>query len=200
MPVSSLCGLDPDVEKFYLERSGRPRRQCKECWNARNSELYRGKRSEYWRRHRAANREGKVLASRKWRAEHSESNCETIRKRQKENPSLISDYSKRRYVAMSLAPGTVTDREIEDMMVAYGNRCLCWDSTKKIQVDHIVPITKGGSRSIENLQPLCKSSNSKKHLKIIDHRKKGLPCQSMNISAENAVRPGSRIPPCPTTS
>ncbi len=55
----------------------------------------------------------------------------------------------------------------------YGNKCLaCGVSEEKVAItlDHIIPIIHGGRHSIDNVQPLCKSCNSKKATKIIDYR------------------------------
>lgn len=76
-------------------------------------------------------------------------------------------------------------RNIENMLTGeewnavcerYGYSCLC--CSKHIEVsfdmtcDHIIPITKDGLDTLENVQLLCRKCNSKKGTKIIDYRPK----------------------------
>lgn len=52
----------------------------------------------------------------------------------------------------------------------HGKACLCCSTDKNITIDHVIPVFLGGADSIENLQPLCKSCNSKKKTTIKDYR------------------------------
>jgi 5-methylcytosine-specific restriction endonuclease McrA len=52
------------------------------------------------------------------------------------------------------------------MLSAHGNRCAyCGRDDMPLTKDHVVPISRGGAHSIENIVPACKSCNSRKNTK-----------------------------------
>ena len=66
------------------------------------------------------------------------------------------------------APGSHTKAEWEAVKKSYGNQCADHDATCRggITKDHKVPLAFGGSQDPDNLQPLCRSHNSRKSTRV----------------------------------
>lgn len=69
--------------------------------------------------------------------------------------------------------GSHTLAEWKALKAQYNHTCICCKRQEpEVQLtrDHIVPLSKGGTNNIDNIQPLCQSCNSKKHRKTVDYR------------------------------
>jgi 5-methylcytosine-specific restriction endonuclease McrA len=47
-----------------------------------------------------------------------------------------------------------------------GGKCANCGSEVELEFDHIIPVVKGGSSTIQNIQVLCRKCNRKKHASI----------------------------------
>jgi hypothetical protein len=65
-----------------------------------------------------------------------------------------------------------TGQQWLELCEQYGNRCLCCGEVKPLTVDHVVPLSQGGTNHISNIQPLCKKCNRAKWYRFIDYRPK----------------------------
>lgn len=88
---------------------------------------------------------------------------EAHRRYVKKNPERIAHLKARRYARERGADGKHTLDEWVKLKESFNNVCAYCGSDEKMTKDHIIPLSKGGSDFISNIQPLCKSCNSKKH-------------------------------------
>jgi 5-methylcytosine-specific restriction endonuclease McrA len=82
-------------------------------------------------------------------------------------------YEHKRRALKKQTISTVTLEQWEKLKQKYNHTCLSCGKVEpdiKLELDHIVPLSKHGTNDISNIQPLCKSCNSSKGTKTIDYR------------------------------
>lgn len=107
-----------------------------------------------------------------WRANNRERWNELIREWRRANydpAKNATSCNKRR--ARLAERGSFTADEWVNLCSRYNMVCANPDCDRTdLTVDHVIPLSKGGMNTIDNIQPLCKSCNSRKGVKTIDYR------------------------------
>ena len=150
-------------------------------WKARNRQRvkeynlkYYLEHSEYYKQYRKKyyqNNKDKFRGYDKKRnkTEHRKACCLQWKKEHKE---VIRFINKRRKYIKKNAIGNHTLQEWNMLKEKYNFICVSCKKQEpeiKLTADHIVPLSKGGSNYISNIQPLCVSCNSSKHIQTINY-------------------------------
>jgi len=78
---------------------------------------------------------------------------------------VLSYVHQRRQRVENAADGT----NLSSVMAFMRNSpCVVCGTTSRIEIDHIVPLARGGLHSASNLQPLCRSCNAQKNSKTME--------------------------------
>lgn len=108
---------------------------------------------------------------RKYKAEYRKSHRTEIAAYQKANKQRSLVYKANRKTRLTKAGGSFTVGEWRALCDRHGNKCLCCKKKRPLTVDHVIPVSKGGTSNIENIQPLCGPCNSTKRDEVVDFRK-----------------------------
>lgn len=162
----SKCRRLLPFTEFHKSKNGKNglKNQCKEC-------IFLGikehPRSAY---------------SKKYYKEHREELVASQRERRKKNPSYTPNWKKENYQRVlemnrnyrarrQNSVGVFTADEWNTLVDLCDHRCLgCGCKPKNLTADHVVPLSVGGKNFISNIQPLCRSCNSRKKATVLDYR------------------------------
>jgi hypothetical protein len=167
----------------HKDRYEAKKREYKE----KNKEQIKVKRKEKYNE----NREALLKKNKEYRAAHPEIIAAKLKRWYKNNKERYEIYRKkyhntskgkkqilfgmqRRRILENKSKFTLTYEQWEKILASQKNRCSACGKTfnKKLKPtkDHIVPLSKGGGYTFENIQALCLSCNCKKATKL-DQRK-----------------------------
>jgi 5-methylcytosine-specific restriction endonuclease McrA len=142
-----------------------------------NAEKIRVKSREHSRRYRKDNLEKIKEREKQYRKENKETlneksrryqkdNAEKIKERQrqwrKDNPEKVKAAKHKRRALKKSSPGHCTTEQLQARLDYHDNRCVYCGSAENIEVEHKIPLAKGGSNWPANLAPACGSCNRSK--------------------------------------
>ena len=173
-------GHEYTPENTYQYASGR---QCKACVFERtrerraagleNKEKVRaGHKRSYWRhpeRRRAnslrwyyKNRERITARFREYLEKNRDRRLAEMREWHKANPEKHRANIQRRRARELSAPGHCTGEQWEARLAYFGHRCRYCGTDERLGMDHMIPLSRGGSAWPSNLVPCCNRCNRSK--------------------------------------
>lgn len=131
-------------------RTKEDNRKAVNKWRKKNKELNNERAKAYCKKWSDANKEKKALYNKQW---------------DQKNRDKTREHCRRRRVVKNKAKGSHTKQEWENLKDKFNNTCpACGKSGIELTRDHIVPLSMKGSDYITNIQPLCRSCNSRKFI------------------------------------
>lgn len=141
------CQAEKPLDAFNKRSAAKDGLQtyCKACSNASRDE---------WRQENPGVYHTKIEHIRAWEAA---------------NPERVADQRRK---ANGLRRARIHGATIGDipsykeLMVALGGKCAECGTTERLEIDHIIPLAKGGSHSVDNFQILCRHHNAVKSARL----------------------------------
>lgn len=171
----ACCGIEKPLSDFYPDKRKKSGvgGHCKNChlakcknWYANLSDSEKEKRYQQSQALLASNpakREVRAARSRAWRIANPDKSKLSWSRYSLENRDKRNEIDRRRKARLLNAPGNgISISEERRLREEYDYRCAYCGEVMPLELDHIVPISKGGAHDISNATVACKSCNSSK--------------------------------------
>jgi len=147
--------------KIYKVAHKEEAAQYNKIYQVENKDEIAVQRKEYNKTHKIEI----AMRGHRWYLENKELTKGRTKVAKKENPLRYNNYANKRRAQKA---GTFVEHFSEaDIILTYGNKCFYCGSNFE-HIDHYVPLSKGGSHTLENIRPSCKDCNLVKNNKTPD--------------------------------
>jgi len=187
--VCSKCSIEKALDEFYWRNDQASyRRDCKACvcQGVRlNAQKRYAEDPDYWRKSHRRKTEAKpelyrrisrcsarrrrrlnplpaLEAERMYRTRFPERVRNAQRKWAGENPDWFRIKDQRRKAFAAELPATLTPIEWKEIQVEHGHKCAYCGSSRPLEQDHVIPLSRGGPYTKSNIVPACKPCNASK--------------------------------------
>lgn len=152
---------------------------CRKDYRNKNRESINEKSREYARENREylrsyykiyyeENREKINLKNRTY----YKNNTKRIKMYQKnfvmENRQRYRDYNQNYYHKTRSLISTFNPMQWQQCLTHFNHQCAYCDCTEKLEQEHVMPVSKGGHYTVDNIIPACRSCNASKNNKSLD--------------------------------
>jgi hypothetical protein len=129
------------------------------AWAKNNLARIRARRKAWTAEERAADNARHIA----WRLLHPEAHKASQQKYNKSNAEKRAVLTQRRRAALRGVPSTLTQQEWLEILEYFNWTCAyCLRTGLKRTMEHVIPVSRGGGTTAENIVPACGKCNSKK--------------------------------------
>jgi 5-methylcytosine-specific restriction endonuclease McrA len=133
------------------------KRLARASYRARYKNAIKIEQADNYRR----NRDARLSAASKRYVLNPQKAKDAAQKWQKQNPEYFAAYQRKRTAKKHHNDFRYVTRK--ELVKMYKSACIYCGSKKSIEIDHVIPIARGGRHAIGNLAPACMSCNRSKH-------------------------------------
>lgn len=193
LKTCTQCKVAKSIDEFPPDRRNPNGKQgkCRECRAANQrayAQRYPDRKRESDKRYRqkhpegvkarkrayaTSNRERLNDLSAEWRKTNRDRRNEIVRAYRARHPESYRVTHQRYQARKWAAEGSCTRAEWEAILERYAPNGCCPACGQQVALtmDHVIPLSLGGTNDISNLQPLCNRCNAVKGQKIVDFRR-----------------------------
>jgi 5-methylcytosine-specific restriction endonuclease McrA len=159
MDIATARERHTEYMRLWRVRNREHAREIDRAYRERHPDRVREARRQEYAKHATKYRE----AARAWRLANIERVRATEDSWRADHPEEMREY--RRLYAVKQRGATVievTPLVWAAIKEAYGGRCAYCGTAGRIEQDHVIPLSRGGQHTIDNVVPACRSCNARK--------------------------------------